>query len=444
MKSAKTIGLWSATALVAGNIIGAGAYMLPSLLAPYGKWGLVGWLVAGIGAVALALAFAQMASWVPVAGGPYSYTKLVFGDFVGFQVAFGYWFVCSAGNALLVFTIVGYMSVFVPTLQSDRDLALITSLALIWGATIVNIIGIKLASAVQVCATILKLIPLVLFAVFGLFFFSPDVFCQTPLSASATTWEAMSSTTSIALLSFLGLESATIPTDDTRDPQKTIPRATILGVLIALFVYVLGTIVIMGSMPQTILAKSVAPYVDSCRMLFGETAAKLMGVMGIIGCIGTLNGWVLLQGQAPLTAAREGLLPRVFMRVNKNGVPVFGLVLGSVMMSVVAVVYYSYSLLKQVEYIGFLNVFTAVVPYLYVSVAVGIFAKKMRSKISIGHFRMVVGLSAVAFVFSFWVITGFSAETVFWGMMWFLVGVPLYLFTGKADVKIRLSGNRRN
>ncbi|MDR1032377.1 MAG: amino acid permease [Holosporales bacterium] len=441
MKSAKTIGLWSATALVAGNIIGAGAYMLPSLLAPYGKWGLVGWLIAGIGAVALALVFAQMANWVPTASGPYSYTKLVFGDFVGFQVAFGYWFVCSAGNALLVFTIIGYMSVFVPALKSDHDLALIISLVLIWGATIINVIGIKFASAVQVCITILKLIPLALFAVLGLFFFSPDVFCQAPLSANTTTWEAMSSTTSVALLSFLGLESATIPAGETHNPQKTIPRATILGVLIALFVYVLGTIVIMGSIPQTVLAKSLAPYVDSCRVLFGETAAKLMGIMGIIGCIGTLNGWVLLQGQAPLTAAREGLLPAVFMRVNKNGVPVFSLVLGSVMMSVVAVVYYSYNLLKQVEYIGLLNVFTAVVPYLYVSIAAGIFAKKMRSKISIGHFRTIVALSAVAFIFSFWVIAGFSAETVFWGMMWFLVGIPLYLFIGKTKSRTGLSGN---
>ncbi len=437
MSNNSKMGTLGATCLVAGNIIGAGAYMLPAVLAPYGSLGLVGWLISGIGALALALIFAQLASWIPVAGGPYTYIKMIFGDFIGFQMAFGYWFLCSAGNALLVFTIIGYVSTFFPVLREDRFLSLMTSLVLIWGSTLINIFGLRFASAVQVFVTILKIVPLIVFALIGVFYFDPAVFSQQPLSVEFDSCNALSGAVSIALLSFLGLESATIPADEVNTPSKTIPRATILGVLLTLVIYVLGSVVIMSSVPQSELAQSTAPYVDSSRILFGSTVASVMAIVGSIGCIGTLNGWVLLQGQVPLTAAKEGLFPKVFMRVNKDGTPVFGLVIGSIMMTIVSFVYYSYSLIKQFEYIGLLNIFTAVVPYLYVCAAAAVIVFNMRNKITKIRMYTLMFLSAVGFLFSLWVIVGFSQETVYLGTIWLLLSVPIYWFVRKDD---KLSG----
>src|SRR3954462_8336372 len=88
---ARAIGFWTAVALVMGNMIGSGVFLLPASLAPYGGPSLAGWLGAATGSVLLALVFARLARFNPAAGGPYAYTRQAFGDLPGFLVAWGYW-----------------------------------------------------------------------------------------------------------------------------------------------------------------------------------------------------------------------------------------------------------------------------------------------------------------------------------------------------------------
>src|SRR3954447_24141928 len=110
------IGFWASVALVMGNMIGSGVFLLPASLAPYGSISLAGWLVSGCGSILLALVFARLARFMPATGGPYAYTRMAFGDLAGFLVAWGYWLsVCSA-NAALAVALVGYLDPFIPSI----------------------------------------------------------------------------------------------------------------------------------------------------------------------------------------------------------------------------------------------------------------------------------------------------------------------------------------
>ena len=102
-KLKRSMGLWMATALVVGNMVGSGVFLLPATLAgAAGPVSLLGWLFTGAGAVLLALVFANLGRALPRTGGPYAYAKRAFGDFVGFQTAWGYWIAVWAGNAAIV------------------------------------------------------------------------------------------------------------------------------------------------------------------------------------------------------------------------------------------------------------------------------------------------------------------------------------------------------
>src|SRR5947207_7817312 len=125
----RALGLWMATALVVGNMVGSGVFGLPSSLASTGPISLVSWVLTGAGAVLLALVFANLGRAYPRTGGPYAYARRAFGDFIGFQTAWGYWIAAWAGNAAIATAFVAYGSTFWHRLGTDNVLAAACGLA---------------------------------------------------------------------------------------------------------------------------------------------------------------------------------------------------------------------------------------------------------------------------------------------------------------------------
>jgi APA family basic amino acid/polyamine antiporter len=146
------IGFWTAVALVMGNMIGSGIFLLPSSLSTYGGIGLLGWLVSAIGSILLALVFAQMSRLRPASGGPYAFTRLGFGDLAGFLVAWGYWVSVCCGNAAIALACVGYLEPFAPSLVHAPLVSAAMAAACVWVLTAVNVWGIREAGLVQVSA----------------------------------------------------------------------------------------------------------------------------------------------------------------------------------------------------------------------------------------------------------------------------------------------------
>ena len=163
----KPLGFWTATAMVTGNMIGSGIFLLPASLAVFGGISVVGWVVSACGSICIALVFAGLARQVRGSGGPYLYTRAGFGDLPGFLVAWGYWISIIATNAAIAIALVSYLSVFWPELTSQPMLSSATTLLIVWLLVAVNVRGIKQAGRLQLATTILKIFPLLAIAMFG-------------------------------------------------------------------------------------------------------------------------------------------------------------------------------------------------------------------------------------------------------------------------------------
>ncbi len=423
----RALGLWTTTALVVGNMIGSGIFLLPASLAAFGGISIIGWFVSTTGAVLFALVFCQLSRAMPKTGGPYVYTHFAFGDFAGFLVAWGYWISIWVSNAAIAVALVSYLTVFWPALATEPFLAVMVALSAIWVLTGVNGLGVREAGVLQLVTTVLKLLPLVAVTFVGLWFFNGDHF--TPFNRSGgSDISAVTATVSLTLWAFLGLESATVPADNVVNAARTIPRATIIGTVLAAAVYILGSVAVMGLVPSTDLVASTAPFADAARTMWGTWAGYAVGAGAVISCFGALNGWILLQGQIPLAAARDGLLPAGFGRLSKFGTPVTGLVISSALATALMAMNYAKGLVEQFTFIILLATLAALVPYAFSSMATLMSAAKAGQRLSDrGAVRTMV-LGGLAFLYSLWAMAGSGRETVYWGFLLLMAGVPVYVW----------------
>ncbi len=414
------IGLWATTSLVIGNMIGSGIFLLPASLAPYGGISIIGWIVSALGGIVLAKVFSGLSKRFPQTGGPYTFTKQGFGDFPAFLVAWGYWISICCTNAAITVTMLSYLSIFFPILNTSPFAAAATGLAAIWLLTYINSRGVKEASWVQLITTILKLFPLILISIVGMFFIEMAHFEPFNLSGESN-FAAITATTTLTLFAYLGIESATIPADNVENPSVTIPRATILGTWIATVVYILGSIAVMGIIPPETLANSQAPFADAAVVIWGESARNWVALGIVISVFGALNGWIMMQGQIPLAAAKDGLFPALFGKLNKRNSPATGIAFSSILISGLMLMNYNESLISAFEFMILLATLTCLVPYLFSTATHLLFALRSGKKWS-----WIWG--SLAFVFSMWAVVGSGEEIVFWGFLVLMAGIPFYVW----------------
>jgi APA family basic amino acid/polyamine antiporter len=414
-----SLGVPRLSALVIGNTIGAGIYFLPVSLAPFGAISLVGWVVTSLGSILLAMVFARLARNNSQAGGPYAYTKAAFGSFWGFQSAWAYWAATWMSNAALAVAAVSYMSVFWPLLATNRLVSCITGLALIWLATLINALGIKKTSSVQVLITLLKITPLILVGLVGLFAVNPSHFEPFNLS-SMSTMSAINAVATLTLWAFIGLESGTVPAQHVKNPTKTIPRATIIGSILCAVIYMTVTVSVLGLIPAQQLAQSRAPLADAAKILFGDWTAHLVALGAVLSAFGCLVGWVLLQAQMPYAAAIDGSFPKIFARLSQRQVPIVGLILSSLLMTLVMCMNFVSSLAEQFTALVNLSTFVILVPYALSTLA------DFRNERARGFKAQII--SVLAFSYSSWLIIGAGLQSIMLGLGFLLLGVPVYIF----------------
>ena len=422
----KKLGLWMSTSLVIGNMIGAGVFLMPAALAAYGGISIIGWLASSAGTIVLALVFSKLSKLlINKSGGPYAYTRAGFGDFAGFLVAWGYWISIWLGLAAITIAFVSALTVLFPILGENPLALVITGLGTIWFLTWVNSKGVRESGKIQVVTTVLKLTPLVMIIVGGFFFFDIDNFIPFNVSDS-TNFEAIAITSTMTLYAFLGFESATVPADNVKDPGKTIPKATMLGTIITTLVYVLGTVAVMGMVPLHELEVSPAPFADAMGIMTGELGRYLVAGGAAIAAFGALNGWILVVGQLSRAAAKDKLFPLIFKKENKKGVPVYGMLIASLLASVVMLMNYTEGLVEQFRFLILLGTLCCLIPYLFTAAAYVsiLLEKKLPSQPWLG----IYGMGSLAFSYSLWAVFGAGEEAVFWGFILLMVGIPFYVF----------------
>ncbi len=421
----KKIGLITTTSLVVGNMIGAGIFILPASLSTYGAISLLGWVFTASGAIILAKIFSNLSKIiVNKSGGPYVYSKEGFGDFIGFLVAWGYWISTWISNAAIAIAIIGALSFFFPILKINSLLAVSIGLFMIWFFTWINSKGVRVSGKIQVITTVLKILPLLFVIFFGIFFFSFDNFPKFNLTRE-TDFTAFSLVAALTLYAFLGLESASIPAENIKNPSKIVPKATMLGTIITTCIYILGTIVLFGILPTETLQNSPAPFAEAGQVIGGKYAGYFVAIGAIISGMGALNGWILILAQIPMAAAKDEIFPKIFKKNNKKEAPILGLIIGSSLSSLIMLMNFSESLVTQFTFMVNLTVLACLVPYLFVSAAyVIIVIQKYTFKNSI---LKTVVLGLLGFLYSLWAIYGSTAEVVFYGFLLLLLGIPFYV-----------------
>jgi arginine:agmatine antiporter len=298
----KSLGIAACTAVVVGNMVGSGFYLSPRAVAPYGALAIVMWVIMGAGAICLGLCFARLARVAPATGGPYAYTRMAFGDCMGFLIGWGYWISIWASLPVIALAFTGAVVNIFPELRT-RWIVIGLTLGSMWLVVLVNLRGVKEAGLFSSITTYAKLIPFAAIAIIGLIYIEPGNFSGGFNPSGQSLFFSAAALAPLTMFAYLGLESATVPAGDVRDPHKTIPRSTVLGISTAAILYVLGTVVVMGVMPREELLTSVAPFTDAARIMWGPTGAGLITAAVIVSAIGALNGWTLLMGRVPMAVA---------------------------------------------------------------------------------------------------------------------------------------------
>jgi APA family basic amino acid/polyamine antiporter len=414
----RSLGVAATTSIVIGNMVGSGVFLLPASLAAYGVYSLWGWVVSTVGALLLARVFSRLARRTPLAGGPYAYPREVFGDFAGFLLVWMYWISIAAAVAAIAVAFASYLTSLVPALGIYRWAGAGVAVAATWLLTGVNILGVRAAGRLQLITVILKISPLIVFALWGIFYFNPHMLLSGPPVRSVPA--ALDASAALTMWAFLGLECATIPADHVKDPDTTIPRATVYGTVIAAAFYILCTTAVMGIIPAGSLALSNAPFADAAKLLWGGWAGNVIAIAAIISCFGALNGWILMSGQFPQAAARDNLFPRLFAKDSERGTPTAGLVVSSLIGTLLVLMNYSHGLVATFNVIILIATFFTLVPYMLCALA-----ELLLGRGDPGRSRNIV-LACLAFVFALWAAAGAGKDTVYWGTLLLLAGLPLY------------------
>jgi arginine:agmatine antiporter len=198
-----------------------------------------------------------------------------------------------------------------------------------------------------------------------------------------------------------------------------------LGIVIAAVLYVLGTIVVMGVVPHEQLLASKAPFADAARLMWGSTAAVVVGIAVMVSSIGALNGWTLMMGQVPMAAAADKMFPSVFGRVSSRGVPAVGLMISASLATLLVLVQVSGTAKFSAIYnmIVSLSTMAAVIPYVFCALAPGVIGGRA------GGAKPRIGVvEIIAFAFALFTVYGCGPEPVLYGLILLLLGIPFYVW----------------
>jgi amino acid transporter len=426
----RELGLTAAVAIVVGNCIGSGIFTSAASLAAASnpKTAILAWIITSVGSLLIALSFASLGTALPRTGGPIVYTRAAFGDFAGFLIAWTYWIGAWVGNAAIITAFMLYFTYFVPSTATPVLAFLITS-GVLWFFTLINILGVKGAGRVSVITTVLKVGALVVFVVIAALHFNPAML-NTVSNVKVSGMNTLPAAIAIALWAFIGIESATVPAGEIKDPQHNIRKSTIYGTLLAAAVYIIVSVVGMGVLDQATLAKSNAPLADIINAATGGTWGGNFIAMGaIISALGASSGWILTTARSAFGASQDKLFPEVFGKIHpKFLTPVNSLIISALAANVLLILNYMGSLSSAFNFMLLLATLAFLPAYAFSAAADIILLKNRPSEFNIFSFLKNSFFALLAFGYSLYAIYGTGATVVMYGFLLMLLGIPVYLF----------------
>jgi APA family basic amino acid/polyamine antiporter len=426
----RAFGFWLCLSLCIGTFIGSGIFLLPAQLAPYGWNALFAWLITIGGALCLALVFARLTRALPEAAGPYAFVGRAFGPGAAFTVAWSYWISTWVGNAAISVAAISYLSLFVPALTATPAATAAAALALLWLLTLLNCLSLRAVGGFQLVTVIIKLVPLLV--VIGLACHVLATGRQgpiVPLRAQDLHLSSINAAAALTLWALLGVEAPSIACGTVRDPERNVPRATLIGTAVVGLLYILASTPIATFLPAAELTRSDAPFALFVAHFWDPRLALLIGLFAAISCIGALNGLILVQGELPLAMARNGAFPAWFAKTSHRGTAVRSILLSSSLATMLILTRAGGSVSQLFVFMILLSTAAALILYLACALA----ALRLQQRGVMPRSRAVSLVAGVAALYSVWTLYGAGYEAAAWGAALLAAGIPVYFLMRRAS-----------
>lgn len=422
MSTNQKIGLLPLITIVIGSQVGSGVFMLPQMLAPFGVYALIGWLISGTGALSLAMVFVGLVKRLPKTGGPHVYVNAAFGKTAAYFTGWTYWLVASLGSATVIGSTINYLTPIIG-IQSPLHFAAY-ELILVLLVCLVNLRGVVSAGIIESVLGVIKIITLIFVPLAGLLMFNSNHIQVASTLSDASHYFLIGKTASLTLWAFLGVETATTPAESVDNPKITIPTALLSGTSCVIFLYLLNSISLMGLVPQARLAATHTPYVLATQIIFGGNWHLIIAGFAALVCLSNLNAWVLASGQIANGIANDNLFPSIFKKKNRYGSPSNALIMSCALIVPLILFTIDDDISKQIFTIIDLSVQASL--FIYLICIISYFCILCREKKPWWHYEKIV--SAIASVFCLCMTASSDVSTLMYAMLFPISGIPVYCF----------------
>ncbi|MGC2873349.1 basic amino acid/polyamine antiporter [Ihubacter sp. rT4E-8] len=427
------------TAMIIGSTIGSGIFTTTADMTASGAHTgsiLIGWAICGTGMLGLTMSFFGLNKVKPeLTNGVFSYAKEGFGEFIGFNSAWGYWIsalLCNVSYMTLLFGAIGY---FFPVFgQGNNLVSILCASVIIWILNLLVLGGIKEAAALNVITTISKLVPILVFIVAVIFVgaFKPSVFMENFWGAGAMPLgDQIKATTSATVWSFIGIEGAVV-LSGRAIRSNDVGKASMTGFLGIFAIYVMVAVLQLGVMPAEEMAQLSSPQMAGIlELAVGPWGAALINIAVILSLAGALLGWTIIAADCPYSAARQGVFMRAFARSNQHGSPSFSLYLTNGIIQLFLIVIYFNESTYQVFYT--ISTSMIMVPYLlsslyYLKIAV---QKDGFQRMGSGEVAKARVFGFIGTVYGIWMLYSSGLNLLFITSILYAPGLIIYVMGKK-------------
>lgn len=433
------LGVLGLAAIVVSSMIGGGIFSLPQNMAQSASVGAVilAWIITGVGMFFIANTFRILADAKPdLTSGIYMYAREGFGSYMGFNIGWSYWLCQIFGNVGYAVITMDALNYFFPHMFTGGNNlnSIVGGSILIWGFNWLVLRGVKQASVINLIATIAKLVPLVLFIIITAFVFNIDKFDfdfwgetimgHKGLGALDT---QIKSTMLVTLWAFIGIEGAVVLSGRAEKPSD-VGKATVMGFLGCLIIYVLLSVLPFGYMSQHDLANVANPSTAGVlEDIVGPWGAWMMNVGLIIAILASWLSWTMIVAEIPYAMAGNGTFPKLFGKENENEAPSNSLwITSSLMQAAMLLVYFSnnaWNTMLSITGVMVLPAYLTSCAYLWKLCEDGEYPSGMLTKRSSALLTGILGA-----VYAIWLIYAAGLNYLLMAVVFIAAGIPVYLW----------------
>lgn len=389
----KELGFFSVVALVVGLQLGSAMFLLPHQLAPYGIWALISWAIAGTGALALCRVFAALAHHSSRMGGPHVYVDEAFGKRAAFYVGWSYWIISWLSSVPVLLLVISSLEHLIGDLGNMGRLC--TEAVILISIMMINLRGAALAGVGEIIFSTLKSLPMIIIPLLSFSYWNTD-YLFAP--SSHPPLFSLNAASLLTFWGFIGLEAGTTIANYVKNSAVVVPKALFWGTSLVIFIYVFNTIAVMSTIPPDILKSSTNTYSVLLEIIGGTWSGKIVSLLVVVMCLGTLNSWLLASGQIAMVAAREGLFPVFLGKTNKYQSPGIAVAFTAIALFLCMILLQNKTIHEQLNQL--INLSTSIFIMIYMIVAVALVKFIIHKKIPSS--AAVWTAACISLLFCFW------------------------------------------